>query len=75
MDSRGALLLLHVPHCHWGDGGVLNTTPRPLHCHERDTVGPRAGMRGCVKSRPSGIRSRTVPTAYATPEKSEEGRQ
>ena len=35
MESRGADLLLHFPHCYLRGGGVLNTRPRPLHCHEK----------------------------------------
>jgi len=58
---------------------VLNTTPRPLHCHEIDTVDPSAGVGVWENSRLSGIRSRTVQsiasryTAYATQEKREKG--
>ena len=44
--------------------GVRDATPRPLYSRERPGthciggwVGPRAGLEGCGKSRPSGIRS------------------
>ena len=53
-------------------GGVLNTTAWQLHCHERDTVGPRAGLGLFEKSHPSGIRSRTatpIASRYASPER------
>ena len=47
------------------DGGwVVNATPRPLYPRERrgtpctgGWVGPRAGLDGCRKSRPTGVRS------------------
>ena len=49
-------------------GWVVNATARPLYPLERPGthciggwVGPRAGLDGCVKSRPTGIRSSDRP--------------
>ena len=51
-----------------GWGWVVNATPRPLYPRERPGthcisgwVGPRAGVDGCGKSRPIGIRSQDSP--------------
>jgi hypothetical protein len=48
-------------------GWVVNATPRPLYLRERPGthciggwVGPRVGLDGCEKSRPTGFDPRTV---------------
>ena len=64
--SRGIALLFHDHRTRRGWG--VSVTPRPLftprerpstHC-TGEWVGPRTGLDRCGKSRPTGIRSRTV---------------
>ena len=69
--SRGIALSFLRP-WHWRWGGGISNTPLPLYPRERpgthcmgDWVGPRAGLDGCGKSRPTGIRS---PDLYACSE-------
>jgi hypothetical protein len=61
-ESRGIALFLFKVGARWG--WVVSATPRPLYSWERPGtdciggwVGPKAGLNGCGKSRPIGIRS------------------